>query len=122
MADLDRTVDIDSSLSSHTATAAIVAQTYSYAEAADRAATEAISAAISAGANYDRTAAALLDAQQLFDEIESLIANGGLPGAKGDPGDSAYDIAVINGFLGNEVQWLASLEGEEGADGKSAYQ
>lgn len=43
----------------------------------------------------------------------------GLKGDKGDPGDSAYQIAVSNGFTGTEVEWLASLKG---ADGKSAYQ
>jgi len=40
-------------------------------------------------------------------------------------GKSAYEIAVINGFVGTEVEWLASLQGEDGiigVDGKSAYQ
>lgn len=34
-------------------------------------------------------------------------------------GYSAYEVAVINGFVGTEVQWLQSLIGE---DGLSAYQ
>ncbi|MCR5728488.1 MAG: hypothetical protein K6G24_13615 [Lachnospiraceae bacterium] len=47
-------------------------------------------------------------------------------GAKGDKGDtgttgatglSAYEIAVKNGFIGTETEWLASLKGEKGADG-----
>ncbi len=32
-------------------------------------------------------------------------------------GRSAYDIAVANGFVGTEVQWLASLVGTAGQDG-----
>lgn len=32
-------------------------------------------------------------------------------------GDSAYDVAVNNGFVGTEAQWLASLRGTDGQDG-----
>jgi hypothetical protein len=32
-------------------------------------------------------------------------------------GDSAYEVAVANGFVGTEVQWLASLVGPAGEDG-----
>ena len=35
--------------------------------------------------------------------------------------ESAYDIAVKNGYKGTEEQWLASLVGEAGENGKSAY-
>lgn len=35
----------------------------------------------------------------------------------GVDGASAYDIAVSNGFVGDEAAWLASLEGAAGADG-----
>ena len=59
----------------------------------------------------------------------------GLPGAKGDPGaqgiqglpgkdgakgadgKSAYEVAVSNGFVGNEAAWLKSLKGEKGDKG-----
>lgn len=60
----------------------------------------------------------------------------GTPGAKGDKGDkgdqgnqgpastvpgpegkSAYQVAVQNGFVGTEAQWLASLKGAQGAPG-----
>jgi hypothetical protein len=59
----------------------------------------------------------------------------GLPGAKGDPGaqgiqglpgkdgakgadgKSAYEVAVSNGFVGNEAAWLASLKGAKGDKG-----
>ncbi len=37
----------------------------------------------------------------------------------GESGDSAYDIAVANGYTGTEAEWLASLKGAAGA---SAYQ
>lgn len=36
------------------------------------------------------------------------------------PGDSAYDVAVRNGFTGSEAEWLASLKGADGADGEYA--
>ena len=35
----------------------------------------------------------------------------GIPGPKGNDGDSAYDIAVANGFVGTEQEWLDSLGG-----------
>jgi S1-C subfamily serine protease len=35
-------------------------------------------------------------------------------------GKSAYDIAVENGFVGSESDWLASLRGAPGSDGQSA--
>ena len=56
----------------------------------------------------------------------------GKQGLKGDSGKSAYQVAVDNGFVGTEDEWLASLKqgpkgepgepGKQGADGKSAYQ
>ena len=48
----------------------------------------------------------------------------GLQGEQGQDGKSAYEIAVANGYTGNESQWLASLkgrDGERGQDGLSAY-
>lgn len=39
------------------------------------------------------------------------------PYSKGNPGESAYQIAVDNGFDGTETEWLASLKGADGADG-----
>lgn len=35
----------------------------------------------------------------------------------GQNGSSAYQIAVNNGFVGTEQQWLDSLKGADGADG-----
>ena len=37
-------------------------------------------------------------------------------------GMSAYDIAVLNGFIGSEAEWLASLKGEAGAPGADGAQ
>jgi hypothetical protein len=38
-------------------------------------------------------------------------------GGGGGDGLSAYEVAVANGFVGTEVEWLASLVGADGADG-----
>lgn len=42
--------------------------------------------------------------------------------AKGDPGKSAYEIAVEQGFVGTEEEWLASLHGADGAQGPQGPQ
>lgn len=39
------------------------------------------------------------------------------PYSKGDPGKSAYQVAVDNGFSGTEEEWLASLVGPQGPQG-----
>lgn len=66
-------------------------------------------------ANYD---------VMLFAQNGAAGANGanGTNGSDGTDGLSAYQIAVQNGFVGNEAQWLASLvgaDGEDGTDGQS---
>lgn len=38
-------------------------------------------------------------------------------GIKGDNGLSAYEVAVKNGFVGSEAEWLESLKGADGNDG-----
>ena len=43
--------------------------------------------------------------------------NPGTNGTNGTDGDSAYQVAVNNGFVGTEQQWLESLVGETGAQG-----
>ncbi|MCI3279203.1 hypothetical protein [Streptomyces cylindrosporus] len=40
-----------------------------------------------------------------------------LPGAAGQDGASAYEVAVANGFTGSQAEWLASLVGPQGAPG-----
>jgi hypothetical protein len=47
--------------------------------------------------------------------LTALEAGGG--GGAGADGASAYEVAVANGFVGTEVEWLASLVGPAGADG-----
>ena len=41
----------------------------------------------------------------------------GLPGKDGTDGKSAYQVAVANGFSGDEAAWLLSLKGEKGEKG-----
>jgi hypothetical protein len=41
----------------------------------------------------------------------------GADGADGADGLSAYEVAVAEGFVGDETAWLASLVGADGADG-----
>lgn len=45
----------------------------------------------------------------------------GPEGAIGPEGDSAYEVAVANGYAGTEAEWLASLEGPEGPSGASTW-
>ena len=44
---------------------------------------------------------------------DGLIGGGG----SGAAGKSAYEIAVDNGFVGTETEWLESLKGAEGTNG-----
>ena len=41
--------------------------------------------------------------------VGGRVAPAGIPGPSGEPGASAYDIAVSHGFVGTEAEWLASL-------------
>ena len=56
-----------------------------------------------------------------FDDNVSLQDkyNSGDLGGGGTAGKSAYETAVDNGFTGTEEEWLASLKGEKGDDGRS---
>lgn len=49
------------------------------------------------------------------------ILLGNVKGPKGDEGESAYGIAVRNGYSGTEAEWLESLRGRQGDIGDSAY-
>jgi hypothetical protein len=49
--------------------------------------------------------------------VSSTPGPQGDPGPTGAQGESAYQIAVANGFIGTEPQWLASLVGATGATG-----
>ncbi|MEI4281677.1 hypothetical protein [Tetragenococcus halophilus] len=37
---------------------------------------------------------------------------------EGEKGDSAYQVAINNGYSGEEEEWLSSLRGPQGASGK----
>ncbi|WP_242362058.1 hypothetical protein [Limosilactobacillus antri] len=66
--------------------------------------------------------------KKIDDELAEAKANmkqgpEGKPGKQGEPGLSAYQLAVKSGFKGSESEWLASLShGPKGDPGKSAYQ
>lgn len=49
-----------------------------------------------------------------IEEVNKIIAEG----IETSQGKSAYEIAVENGFVGTESEWLTSLKGEKGSDGK----
>lgn len=52
---------------------------------------------------------------EIAESVVINISEGG-PGPQGEDGLSAYQIAVNEGFVGNEAAWLASLVGADGAD------
>lgn len=46
----------------------------------------------------------------------------GVTGERGADGSDAYQVAVRNGFVGSEQEWLTSLKGERGTDGVNGAQ
>ena len=60
-----------------------------------------------------------------FDDGKNLqekLNNGELGSSgSGTAGKSAYEIAVDNGFVGTETEWLESLKGADGADGVTPH-
>ena len=48
-------------------------------------------------------------------DLETKLATLGGGGGSGTAGKSAYEIAVDNGFVGTETEWLESLNGKQGA-------
>ena len=55
------------------------------------------------------------------DGVDGTNGTDGKDGVDGADGKSAYDIAVENGFVGTEAEWLESLKGAAGVDGEDAY-
>ena len=53
------------------------------------------------------------------DGKDGIDGKDGADGKDGENGLSAYEIAVQNGFVGTESEWLASLKGKDGIDGIS---
>lgn len=51
------------------------------------------------------------------DGIDGQNGADGQDGVNGSDGKSAYEIAVANGFIGTESEWLESLKGSDGRDG-----
>ena len=49
--------------------------------------------------------------------LQEKYDNGELGGGSGTAGKSAYEIAVDNGFVGTETEWLESLKGSDGDKG-----
>ena len=50
-------------------------------------------------------------------QIKLVKGDRGDTGLPGEDGDSAYTVAVNNGFIGTETDWLESLKGKDGEDG-----
>lgn len=52
-------------------------------------------------------------------DLEATFLKGekGEAGTDGKDGLSAYELALKNGFVGTEEEWIASLRGEEGISG-----
>lgn len=64
----------------------------------------------------------ILDKPELVteDELKTIELTPGPPGQDGSPGkdgESAYQVAVDNGFVGTVQDWLKSLQGKPGRDG-----
>ncbi len=56
-----------------------------------------------------------------YKTLEAIAGQDGKDGKDGEDGvdgKSAYQIALDNGFIGSEVEWIESLKGQDGADGQ----
>ncbi len=51
---------------------------------------------------------------QTIEEPVVVAVYEGMPGSTGQTGQSAYEIAVAQGFIGTQAQWLDSLKGTPG--------
>ena len=69
-----------------------------------------------------RTNARLAGVRHRFER--EAVGNGGVgaTGAVGPPGPSAFAVAVQNGFVGSEADWLASLIGPAGAGSDPTFE
>ena len=50
-----------------------------------------------------------------------IKGDAGKDGRDGADGKSAYQVAIDNGYIGTEAEWLASLKGERGEPGEAGY-
>ena len=62
----------------------------------------------------DITAQVSVEGSESSQEVKVLQGREMYKGDKGDPGASAYEVAVAEGFEGSEAEWLESLNGEDG--------
>jgi len=67
------------------------------------------------GATYYNTVDGLIDLDQRVWDLEQNPGGGG--NSPGADGRSAYQVAVDNGYQGDQQSWLASLKGADGRDG-----
>ena len=58
-----------------------------------------------------------LDQEAIAVLVQTMIEEAVLEGVPGPAGQSAYQVAVANGFVGTVNQWLASLVGPQGPTG-----
>ncbi|WP_414608258.1 YadA-like family protein [Stenotrophomonas pavanii] len=71
------------------------------------------------GVSHGNVGSALDDLDSRVYDLEQNPPGGGIQGPAGQNGASAYDIAVSNGFVGTEREWLDSLQGRDGVDGQN---
>ena len=69
----------------------------------------------------DGTGDKFLSDDGAYKEITTTGTGVAIQGPKGDDGKSAYQIAVDEGYVGTESEWLASLKGDKGADGTMSF-
>lgn len=68
--------------------------------------------------NHDGTFKFLLSDGTETNSIETVKGD---KGDQGEQGDSAYQVAVNEGFDGTEEDWLKTLKGDKGKDGNTVY-
>lgn len=56
------------------------------------------------------------------DGVDGTNGTNGKDGVNGKDGKSAYEVAVSNGFVGTEQEWIASLKGQQGERGEKGEQ
>lgn len=70
------------------------------------------------GGTFNNVNDALVYLDGRINNITSTPGGTGPTGPAGADGDSAYQVAVDNGFSGTEQEWLESLQGADGEDGQ----
>lgn len=74
---------------------------------------------------YDDVVAAMppkINRAKILAGLQLMCEAPGTPGQDGADGLSAYEVAVVEGFVGDEAAWLASLVGPEGQQGEQGIQ